>query len=745
MFKAMGSNGFLQSALNYTKHGLKVVALHSPEEHGGCTCGKTGCKHIGKHPRYHEGLLPHGANSATNDQRIVEEWYKLWPDANVAIATGKESGIIVLDIDPRNGGLESLLRLEETYGKLPPTPRVKTGGGGLHLYFKYPDKPVTSCVLQGFPGIEVLSDGKLAVAPPSRHASGGTYEWGVDLESIPLAAFPEFLLEMAAKKNWGTDSETVLGQKGSILEGERNTKLTSLAGKMRRQGMSEEEILVALLVVNKERCKPPLDEKEVVQIARSVARYPAGSGCYKETQKEKTGSDFPLTDLGNAERLIALHGHNLRYDQDRKKWLVWDGKRWAIDNSGEVMRMAKETIRSIYKEGCSTERKRGALLRRLESCVGMKGMIELAKTEKGIPVKQEELDSNKWLFNVLNGTVDLRTGRLLPHRKEDLITKLAPVEYDPEAKAPRWIEFLREITNGNAYLAAYLQKVVGYGLTGDTSEQVMFLLYGNGSNGKSTFLRTINALFGDYAAQTSSDTLVLKNYSSIPNDIARLKGKRLVIAAEVEEGKRLAESLVKQLTGGDKLAARFLYGEYFEFEPESKIFFAVNHKPKIRGVDNAIWRRIHLIPFEVEFKGNNIDRGLPDKLLQELPGIFNWALKGCQIWQIEGLNPPAEVIKATDDYRSDMDTLASFIQECCLVNPLARESVANLYNAYCSWCMDNGEKPLGKREFGSALEKHGFQRKRTSTHRQFQGIKLHSDKMKVHDRSDTISLLLNTR
>jgi putative DNA primase/helicase len=265
---------------------------------------------------------------------------------------------------------------------------------------------------------------------------------------------------------------------------------------------------------------------------------------------------------------------------------------------------------------------------------------------------------------------------------------------------------------------------VGYSLTGDTREQVLFLLHGSGANGKSTFLEVIQALLGEYALQTPAETLVQKQGEGIPNDVARLKGARFVAASETEEGKRLAEGMVKKMTGGDVLTARFLHQEYFEFKPEFKLFLATNHKPLIRGTDHAIWRRIRLIPFQVQIPDAEKDKALPEKLKAERSGILTWALEGCRSWQQEGLSTPAEVLQATEAYRDEMDILKDFLESCCIEKAEAEAKVSDLYAAYVAWCEANGERPLTQRAFGMKLSERGLGQRRTKVARYWVGIGL---------------------
>jgi putative DNA primase/helicase len=302
---------------------------------------------------------------------------------------------------------------------------------------------------------------------------------------------------------------------------------------------------------------------------------------------------------------------------------------------------------------------------------------------------------------------------------------MAPVEYDPQAACPMWEAFLDRIMAGNQKLIRYLQKAAGYSLTGDVSEQAFFIPYGSGANGKSVFLTTLLAVLGDYGIQAPPDLLMVKQGERHPTELADLKGARLVVAIESEEGKRLAESLVKQLTGGDKIKARRMREDFWGFDATHKLWLATNHKPIIRGSDYAIWRRIRLIPFNVTIPPEEQDKQLPAKLQQELPGILRWAVEGCLVWQREGLGEPPEVRAATESYRAEMDVIATFLNGCCIVNPLAKAKVKDLYQAYVEWCKENNEYPLSQRVLGTRLLERGFkQRKGAKGQRFWLGIGL---------------------
>ena len=430
--------------------------------------------------------------------------------------------------------------------------------------------------------------------------------------------------------------------------------------------------------------------------------------------------EFHLTDLGNAERLVHHHGEDIRYCHAWKKWLIWDGRRWAPDDSDRIMRLAKEVIRFIYSEAerASDSSERRDIARhamRSESDRSINAMVDLARSE--VPISPEELDQDPWLFNCANGTIDLRTGRLRGHRREDFITKLVPVAYDPEAEHPLWDRFLDRILDGNQDLVDFMQRAVGYALTGSTIEQCLFILHGAGANGKTTFLQTVGEILADYAMQTPTETLLVKGKGAISNDVARLKGARFVTASEAEAEQRLAENLIKQMTGGDTLSARFLHQEYFDFKPTHKLFLGTNHKPVIKGTDHAIWRRIRLIPFEVTIPENERDPGLLDKLLGEAEGILAWAVEGCLRWRAGGLAAPAAVKRATDGYRSEMDVIARFIEDCCEQRSDSHTAGKDLFRAFEQWCSQNGEDPVTRNLFTRRLKESGFGDARTGPDR----------------------------
>ena len=457
------------------------------------------------------------------------------------------------------------------------------------------------------------------------------------------------------------------------------------------------------------------------------------------------GETLHLTDMGNAGRLIRLHGRDLHYCTVWGKWLVWDGTRWRIDDTDKVYRMAKETALLIYEEAArgGTEAERKAIAAhavRSESQGKIEAMVGLAASEGGIPVRPDDLDADPWLFNVANGTVDLRTGDLGPHRRGDLITKAAPVVHDTDARYPQFAHFMMRVmgASGKANLITYVQRTLGRCLTGDVTEHRLEMWYGVGANGKTTLMNAVRDVMGDYARMAAPGLLLGKHNDRHPTEIADLKGARFVGSVEVGENRKLAEELVKQLTGGDRLKARFMRQDFWEFEPTHKLVVACNHKPTVRGSDHAIWRRIRLVPFDVIIPDHEQDKNLGAKLRAERSGILNWLVKGCLGWQREGLTDPNEVKTATADYRAEQDTIASFIEDCCNADENQKTTSAALYTAYSDWCKTTHEEQVSKRGFGLRLAEQGYVRgKEKGGKRLWFGLGLVAQEPLIPDREGT--------
>ncbi|GAC1582936.1 MAG: hypothetical protein NVS3B24_21320 [Candidatus Dormibacteria bacterium] len=710
---------FEESAQRYATSGWAVLPLHGIIDNA-CTCGRTPCSSAGKHPS-----TPHGVKDASTDATKIAEWWLHRPDSNIGIATGHKSDLLVLDVDG-DAGMASLLQLEEEYGPLPPTRVVKTGRGR-HHYFTL-GGALVGCPTGIRPGLDLRGEGGYVVAPPSRHHSGLEYDW-LMLKDLPLPLVPSWLLEMAPKQaeygittasdeaapddapeNFATYADAMLARGCKTVlhakPGVRNSTLNKIAfglGQLVMQGALPDG-----LVRQRLRAAAVSAGLEHDEIAKTIE---SGLEAGKREQPH-----FRRTDIGNGERLRAIHGDELRYHGQRGAWLTWTGQRWEFDETGAVIRHAKHVVQTIYAEAARAPHEQAAALARhatsSSSMPRLKAMIEAAASEPGMTVLAGDLDTDDWSLNVANGTLDLRTGDLRRANPADLITRLAPVAFDRRAKAPTWDKFLDTITDGDVELQAYLQRAVGYSMTGSTVEQKVFTMHGIGANGKSTFLEAIRAVMGDYTKAAAFSTFMVQRSENTRNDLAAILGARLVTAVEGAQGKKLDEAVVKQMTGGDPITARFLFKEHFEATPTFKVWLATNHRPQIVGTDEAIWRRMVVIPFAVSIPQDKQDRHLKDRLKAEASGILNWALEGGRDYQAFGLQPPRAVVLASRDYRSDMDTLAAFIQESLVRAVGGRVNSSQLYAKYQAWCFAYGEKPLMQRALGLELKARGF----TSVH-----------------------------
>jgi putative DNA primase/helicase len=444
------------------------------------------------------------------------------------------------------------------------------------------------------------------------------------------------------------------------------------------------------------------------------------------------------TDLRNAWRIANKHGHCLLFVTD-VGWLVWQGTYWrrdperalsiASDLSRIVAAEAAHFSSRAAKEEDKAERDKlfdiakalSGHATRCEAKAAIENALALAKTL--LHVRVERLDRDPWLFNCANGTLDLRTGELHPHRPENFVTRCVPINYDQNATAPLWLAFLDTIFEQDSELIEFVQRAAGYCLTGSVSEQVLFVLHGKGANGKSVFIGALRSAMGEYSGTAPPELLMTHRGERHPTELADLRGKRLIAAIESGEGRRLNESLIKWLTGGDPIKGRLMRQDFFEFEPTFKLLLATNHKPVIRGTDHAIWRRIRLIPFDVTIPPEKRDQTLPDKLKAEAPGILTWAVQGCASWRAKGIAPPAAVLSATEDYRHEQDVLARFIEEACALSPSAKTRAKDLYARFRTWCQQSGEHLESQTEFGKRLDERGF-RRRTSNGVWWHGIGL---------------------
>ena len=602
-----------------------------------------------------------------------------WPAK--AVPTGRANGGCAwgLLLGPRSGVIDiecdspdAERRLAEIIGENMPVCPTWLSRRGKHRLFAWSEelRNAKAHVHLG-DGLEarIGNDRAQSVLPP---ADGR--EWLVTPDQCDPPPLPPRLLD-AILKAAKPQPQTNDPSNGEVIpQGYRNSTLTSLAGVMRRRGMTAEAIENALLAENANRCDPPLSEDEVKRIARSVSRYLPASVSAVAQHADRT-------DLGNSERLVSLHGDDLRYVAPWKKWVMWDGQRWR-DDMQQVERRPKDVARRRLQEAGSREDIRWA--RYTASVAGMRNMLTVAQSE--LAIDHNDLDRDPFLLNVKNGTLDLRTGKLRPHKRRDFLTKLVPVTYDPNATAPLFDQFLNDIMDGDSAMIAYLRRLVGYALTGVIEEHVLPIFYGTGANGKSTFVNTILALLGtDYSCKAPQEFLMEQSHQSHPTALTDLFRRRLVVAAETKSNRRLDESLMKELTGGDPIRARRMREDYWEFEPTHKVWLVTNHKPIIRGEDEGLRRRLRLIPFTVRIPDGRQDPKLGQKLRTQLSGILNWALAGCREWQQQGLGSPKLVDTATDEYFAQMDLVGEFLNECTKKDPKAITAIQELHSAFEQW------------------------------------------------------------
>lgn len=436
-----------------------------------------------------------------------------------------------------------------------------------------------------------------------------------------------------------------------------------------------------------------------------------------------------LSDNGNLNRFVKYCGSNYKFNVNSKSWLQSVNNVWV-----EVLDDCKSgydsTIAEFAKQACSITDKedRNNFFKFINSSNNagrFNNAMSLATKDYRLMVRESDLNSDIYSIATKNRKIDLRTGESRPIQKSDLISKTLDIDYDPEAKCPLWLQFLDTATDGDKEYQEYLKRVIGYSLTGSIKEQQMWFLYGSGANGKSVFLDIIGNLAGDYG-QTAPTTLFDADYSGVPEDVARLSGKRVVIASELDEGMYFAEAKIKRLTGEKTLTARFFHGSFFEFTATHHLFLASNHKPNVRGTEHAIWRRLKLLPFTVTIPDHKKDLDLTDKLIKELPGILNWAIEGAKEWFVNGLGEPACVTEATKEYREQQDVIGQFLQECTEPDHDSLIQLGCLYATYTTWANQNGVKfPLTKQKLNNKIEERKAAKKvRKEKGWFFQGLRL---------------------
>lgn len=422
----------------------------------------------------------------------------------------------------------------------------------------------------------------------------------------------------------------------------------------------------------------------------------------------------PLTEVGAAERFVDQYGDRIQFCHDWGSWLIWDGARWAVDQTGTIIPMVVRMIRNIPKEAQNMDEDSKKAYAKFSKSLEKNRTVSnvLKQSESLVPALSKDLDANQWKINCLNGMLDLATGKLWPHDPRELNTKIIPVVYDPNAQCPRYNAFLHEAMCGDEELIEFMDQFAGITLTGSVREQCFVVLYGNGNNGKSVELNIRRAIMGDYGKTAPPNVFIEKKQGDgIPNDLADLQGTRLVVDSETKEQVRFNEQRIKAVTGGEPIKARFLHREFFEYVPQFKLWIASNHRPAVSGTDKGFWRRIRLIPFNAVIPEKKKILDLDKIIIQEeLPGILNRALQGCLRWQKAGrLFTPEKVLLATEEYRKDMDIIGQFIEECCEMGTGYSVMKAELYEAYRRWAISSGHKvPLTSMKFSIKMKERNL-------------------------------------
>ncbi len=702
------------------------------------------------------------------ERRTEEHLPDFVADGNLGLLLGEPShGLVDVDIDCAEALVVADLLL-------PSTSMVHGRASAQQAHRWYVCAGAKTQRFKDFDGttlVELRSTGGQTIVPPSFHPEGEQIEWEGGTPGEPAvvdhAALQGGVRRLAAAallaRHWpaqGSRHDAALALAGYLLHGgiraeDANLFIRAVAIAAHDNEVDDRvdavesttmKITSGATVTGGPTLASIIDARVTVRAAAWLGLTPRRVTAAQKTSLGTSGTTstgqepIRLTESWLAELVVKEHGQDLRYSGEQGTWYAWDGRRWSRDRSGRLARMVKAAIRELRIEAVKTSNEnlekfaKSAEKRRAREDVAM-----LARYEPEVQVLVSELDQDPYLLNVKNGTVNLRTGRLQPHRHEDLITKWAPVEFKPDAKCPRWDEFINRIFEGDEQVISYVQKIAGYLLTGDVSEQILIICAGSGANGKSTLLLILLIMLGDYGRAGAPDLLLARKHEQHPTELADLFGARLVLCQESSEGARLDESKVKGLTGGDKIKGRRMREDFWEFSPTHKLVLCTNHLPQIRGNDHAIWRRVRLLPFGVTIPDAEQDPELIEKLREELPGILAWAVRGCLAWQEDGLWPPKVIQDATSGYRDEQDVVGRWIGDCCIIGAQCRADSSALYRSFKAWAEEQNEFVLSNKILSQKLAERGFGKGRDRRARFFLGIGLLDERVTDDDASSRSS------
>lgn len=730
---------------NGHRHALSVFPCWGVTPEGTCECTKgASCTSPGKHP-----IPSNGLKAATRDVEQIRQWWTANPNANLGIPTGRANGLLVIDVDngPEKHGEDNLLALEGTLGRLPETWESLTGGGGRHLFFQYPEGlDVRNSASKLAPNIDVRGEGGYVIAEPARHASGRIYAWETEHmpDDVPLAQLPMGWLNALTGSHTTPPAQQPIPQArfelpDTIPEGQRNDVLFKLAASMRAGGVQEDAALETLRKVNTERCKPPLPADEVEMVHRSALRYPQGSPPIYIRGAQNHGTCYipdDRTEIGVAKKFAEIYRDRL-LSVPAFGWCAWNGKVWELGVKEKALLLYQELADNILDEATKIVQQRTGDAQ-AEALLNFAQKIRTARWESSVLTLAapyllagaEDFDSDPWTLNTPGGLVNLKNGAVRPHDPKamcSMITSADPTVVQPSDK---WNSFLKRVTCNDGQLESYLQMFYGMAAVGKIYREGLEMHVGGGANGKSTLNNPILAVLGDYATMIAPEVLMVSRTRDEVRGLAGLRGKRLVLSSETEEGQRLSASIVKRLTSTDRVRARELYKEEFSFVPSHTLVLCSNHLPKISGIDHGIWRRIHAVPFDARFDadGQKPHPNYGDLLLrEERSSILRWVIDGARKFHANGNrmpDVPTRVRSATESYRTGEDWISNFIADRCVEAPSDYAASSQLYEAYRIWALSNGEYVRRSRDFAQALEAAGYDKCRRSSGIYWKGLKL---------------------
>lgn len=637
---------------------------------------------------------------ATADIAQIDDWWRQQPDALVGMICGERSGLLVVDIDAgaNKCGEESFA---STGLKVPQTVQTRTMSGGRHILFKYPTgadirNSASTCFGQD---VDVRAEGGYVIFAGSVLPDGRRYEYveGLGIEEVDIAPLPDEYLKRLLAPVKNTQRKKATGTK----EGARNDTLFHHSVRAVHGGLSDEEVCASAFKLN-QAFDPPLDGEEVEATVGSAVRY-------------RKNNRRPYTDLGNAERFSEAWQARVYYVKEHRTWTYFDGQRWVLDDAAAA-RMAHETVRGIVREaaGGDPDDLQQAIRwqKTSEANARIRSLLDIASQLEGLSISQEAFDTHFHLLNFTNGTIDLREGKFREARASDLMTRMAGCEWEQGATAPRFVQFISEVVGGDEKDAHYLKKLAGYILSGDRKEQRLQILIGDGGDGKSTFIETLKRLMGDYQTTLAATSISAQTTAAIPNDIAKLAGKRLATISELPQKLHVNTQLVKAMSGGDTMTARFLHKEFFDFQPTAQLVVATNFYPYADVEDKAYFRRLAILRFPKSFAEANPDKDLKAKLASELPGIAVWALAGYRAYLEEGLELTCSMHSELERYRQFTDPLTGFFENCVTVTRHETDFVPtdDLVDAAAVYCKEEDRPTADKATVIRYMERRGLER-----------------------------------